>query len=38
VLLLVTIGGEPVAMAGYERIPDYNDSPHADRWYERRLS
>jgi len=23
--------------AGYERIPDYNDSPHADRWYERRL-
>jgi GNAT superfamily N-acetyltransferase len=24
--------------AGYERIPDYNQSPHADRWYERRLS
>ena len=23
--------------AGYERIPDYNQSPHADRWYERRL-
>jgi GNAT superfamily N-acetyltransferase len=22
---------------GYERIPDYNQSPHADRWYERRL-
>jgi GNAT superfamily N-acetyltransferase len=24
--------------AGYERIPDYNGSPTADRWYERRLS
>jgi ribosomal protein S18 acetylase RimI-like enzyme len=24
--------------AGYERIPDYNRSPHADRWYKRRLS
>jgi ribosomal protein S18 acetylase RimI-like enzyme len=24
--------------AGYERIRDYNESPHADRWYERRLS
>jgi GNAT superfamily N-acetyltransferase len=23
--------------AGYERVPDYNGSPHADRWYERRL-
>jgi GNAT superfamily N-acetyltransferase len=23
--------------AGYERIADYNDSPHADRWYGRRL-
>jgi GNAT superfamily N-acetyltransferase len=23
--------------AGYERISDYNDSPTADRWYERRL-
>jgi ribosomal protein S18 acetylase RimI-like enzyme len=23
--------------AGYRRIPDYNRSPHADRWYERRL-
>jgi len=23
--------------AGYERIPDYNASPTADRWYERRL-
>jgi GNAT superfamily N-acetyltransferase len=22
---------------GYERIVDYNQSPHADRWYERRL-
>ncbi|MBS1883717.1 MAG: GNAT family N-acetyltransferase [Actinobacteria bacterium] len=22
---------------GYERIADYNESPHADRWYERRL-
>ncbi len=23
--------------AGYERVADYNQSPHADRWYERRL-
>ena len=23
--------------AGYERVADYNGSPHADRWYERRL-
>lgn len=23
--------------AGYEPVPDYNQSPHADRWYERRL-
>jgi GNAT superfamily N-acetyltransferase len=23
---------------GYERVPDYNQSPHADRWYERDLS
>lgn len=23
--------------AGYARIADYNHSPHADRWYERRL-
>ncbi len=23
--------------AGYERVPDYNGSPYADRWYERRL-
>jgi GNAT superfamily N-acetyltransferase len=23
--------------AGYERIADYNRSPHADRWYERSL-
>ena len=23
--------------AGYERIANYNQSPHADRWYERRL-
>lgn len=23
--------------AGYERVADYNYSPHADRWYERRL-
>ena len=23
--------------AGYERIRDYNQSPHADRWYERHL-
>ena len=23
--------------AGYRRIADYNQSPHADRWYERRL-
>jgi len=22
---------------GYERIADYNESPHADRWYERAL-
>jgi len=23
--------------AGYEPVADYNQSPHADRWYERRL-
>jgi GNAT superfamily N-acetyltransferase len=23
--------------AGYVRVADYNQSPHADRWYERRL-
>jgi GNAT superfamily N-acetyltransferase len=23
--------------AGYQRVEDYNQSPHADRWYERRL-
>ena len=23
---------------GYERIADYNESPHADLWFERRLS
>ncbi|HTT93306.1 MAG TPA: GNAT family N-acetyltransferase [Solirubrobacterales bacterium] len=23
--------------AGYRPVPDYNGSPHADRWYERRL-
>jgi GNAT superfamily N-acetyltransferase len=23
--------------ASYQRIPDYNRSPHADRWYEHRL-
>jgi GNAT superfamily N-acetyltransferase len=23
--------------AGYKRVADYNQSPHADRWYERRL-